>query len=104
MRYPAGTQVKTAGYPLRQRFPSQSWVFSPVAPGQATRAGQSQPVNDGTSVVQTPDGAVLGVLSNEEAGVCASRGSSSTRRIRRNRRCAAPDARAPRRQGAATGT
>ena len=38
MRYPAGTQVKTAGYPLRQRFPSQSWVFSPVAPGQATRA------------------------------------------------------------------
>lgn len=69
MRYPAGTQVKTAGYPLRQRFPSQSWVFSPVAPGQATRAGQSQPVNDGTSVVQAPDGAVLGVLSNEEAGV-----------------------------------
>ena len=73
MRYPAGTQVKTAGYPLRQRFPSQSWVFSPVAPGQATRAGQSQPVNDGTSVVQTPDGAVLGVLSNEEAGVAALR-------------------------------
>ena len=68
MRYPAGTQVKTAGYPLRQRFPSQSWVFSPVAPGQATRAGQSQPVNDGT-VVQAPGGAVLGLLSNEEAGV-----------------------------------
>ena len=69
MRYPAGTQVKTAGYPLRQRFPSQSWVFSPVAPGQATRAGQSQPVNDGTAVVQAPGGAVLGLLSNEEAGV-----------------------------------
>ncbi|MBR8655098.1 hypothetical protein KDH83_17485 [Achromobacter sp. Marseille-Q0513] len=69
MRYPAGTQVKTAGYPLRQRFPSQSWVFSPVAPGHATRAGQPQPVNDGMSVVQAPDGAVLGVLSNEEAGV-----------------------------------
>ena len=35
MRYPAGTQVKTAGYPLRQR--RRSPVFSPVAPGQATR-------------------------------------------------------------------
>lgn len=69
MRYPAGTLVKTAGYPLRQRFPSQSWVFSPVAPGQAMRAGQSQPVIDGMSVVQAPDGAVLGVLSNDEAGV-----------------------------------
>ena len=58
MRYPAGAQVKTAGYPLRQRFPSQSWVFSPVAPGRDAR-GSSQPVNDGTAVVQAPGGAVL---------------------------------------------
>lgn len=67
MRYPAGTQVRSARRGWRERHPG-AWMFSPVAGAPARYAGHPD-VADGQTVVQAPGGEVLAVVPNNEAGV-----------------------------------
>jgi len=65
--YPAGTWVRTAAYPLKQRV-RDAWIFTPDL-GMQARREQGAAIAAGQSVVQRLDGTVLDVVPNMKAGV-----------------------------------
>ncbi|WP_144638822.1 hypothetical protein [Bordetella genomosp. 13] len=62
MRYPAGTLVRTLGYPLNRQMP-EAWVFTPDV-GMQVQRDDGTMVAEGSSVVQRLDGTVLAVAPN----------------------------------------
>lgn len=67
IRHPAGTRMQTAGVALQKRYPG-AVLFSPI-PGQVVKHPGQDDLRFGSTMLQTPDGAVLAVLPNAEAGV-----------------------------------
>lgn len=67
MTYPAGTLVQSARRGLRDKYPG-TWIFSPQV-GEVARYRGRADVPHGMFVLQTTQGDVAAVMSNQDAGI-----------------------------------